>query len=428
MRIAYLSTDFGVPVHGTKGASIHVREMVRALAASGHEVTIFSPALEPGGAPADLGGAACVEVPPDPTHTAALADLGRAEERAGLSSPLRQELRNLLYSGPFAQRVLEHLQGGPVDLVYERYSLFGHAGGAIARAVGVPHLLEVNAPLAEERRRSRGLCLEALARSSERRVWASADALIVVSRALRDLALEAGVPPERVHVMPNGVDPDRFEDPARLERLPIEARRRLKGAAVIGFLGSLKPWHGVEALIEAFASIHRRRPATHLLIVGDGPLRETLECQVDRLGVSGAVTFSGAIAYDDVPAWLAPMDVTAAPYRDQEGFYFSPIKVFEYLAAGRAVVAGAAGQNAELLRHEETALLVPPGDAVRLESAIERLIEDPALRERLARNGREWVRRERTWAGNAARVTALGDDLRRNRVRTTGASGKALLP
>ena len=118
----------------------------------------------------------------------------------------------------------------------------------------------------------------------------------------------------------------------------------------------------------------------------------------------------------------------SAPYEAMEGFYFSPIKVFEYLAAGRAVVAGAAGQNAELLRHEETALLVPPGDAVRLESAIERLIEDPALRERLARNGREWVRRERTWAGNAARVTALGDDLRRNRVRTTGASGKALLP
>jgi glycosyltransferase involved in cell wall biosynthesis len=430
MRIAYLSADFGVPIPGQKGAAIHVREMVRAFRTAGHDVTVYSPAVDAealaalegsisangGGAERGwLHGAGAVRVAPDPRHVAMLDELARVEERFEMKTRLRQELRNLFYASTLLESLRMALAREPVDFVYERYALFSHAGARLAHTLGVPHLLEVNAPLADEQERTRGLVLGQVARDSEGAILRGADALLVVSSALERFAIARGVDAARVHVVPNGVDPAMFAD-----ALPAEGARARGDEIVIGFSGSLKPWHGVETLLEAFARLHRTHPATRLLLVGDGPRREALEAQAHELGIADAVRFAGVVPYDEVPRWLAAMDVAVAPYTPHEDFYFSPIKIFEYLAAGRAVVAAAIGQVNELLVHDRLALLYPPGDVDALAATLARAIDDAPLRKALGERGAEWVRRERTWAANAERVVAIA----RERIEARGAGGR----
>lgn len=162
-----------------------------------------------------------------------------------------------------------------------------------------------------------------------------------------------------------------------------------------GFVGSLKPWHGVDLLIEAFRGVLSADEKAKLLIVGTGPTEEALRQQAAKLG--GAVVFAGGVEHNDVPSYLSAMDVTVAPFRDIEGFYFSPIKVFEYMAAGRCVVASRLGQIEEVVQDGQRGLLCKPDDAEALSEALLTALRDPALRTRLASVAREYVERHHTW-------------------------------
>ena len=433
MKLAYVCADFGVPVFGHKGASVHVREMVTAFAECGHDVRVFAPTLDEGpsaGAQGERfrsqldhepGGIEILEVTPDPRHVALQDELKQIELLLGRPTRLRQELRNLLYNHPLRARLGRALLGEPADFIYERYTLFGLAGIDTARTHGVPHVLEVNAPLAEEQERMRGLELKEMARATERRIWNTTDAVIVVSQRLAETVASCGVPAARIHVLPNAVDPRRFSPGAAADTVPMAVRERVRGRCVIGFVGSLKPWHGVETLFEAFARLLLRRFAVHLIIVGDGPGRESLERLASERGLAEDVTFAGAIAHADIPAWLSIMDVATAPYAPQPDFYFSPLKLFEYMAAGVPVVAGRIGQLDELLQHERNALLHAPGDATALTFELERLVRDPILRRRIGLAGREGMSEERTWRGHARRIEALVRSISADKPRPTSA-------
>jgi glycosyltransferase involved in cell wall biosynthesis len=421
VNIAYVCADFGVAVFGHKGASVHVREMVGAFSECGHDVQVLVPTLdEPGGPEAVAatqrarfesrlgpGRVQIDHVHQENRHREWLDELRHTEAMIGRPTRLRQELRNLLYNPTLRARLEHAFLSGPVDFVYERYALFGLAGIDTARLHGVPHVLEVNAPLADEQERMRGLELKTLARSTEQRIWSSTDAVVVVSRRLGDAVAACGVPPSRIHVLPNAVDPRRFAPGADDSSVPAGVRERVRGRCVVGFVGSLKAWHGVETLFAALALLLERRDAVHLIVVGDGPVRETLEGMARERGLSPHVTFAGAVAHADIPAWLSLMDIATAPYTPHPDFYFSPLKLFEYMAAGVPVVAGRIGQLDELLEHDRNALLVPPGDAAALAAALERLVRDPALRRRIADAGREAIGEERTWRGHARRVEAI---------------------
>jgi glycosyltransferase involved in cell wall biosynthesis len=415
VNIAYVCADFGVAVFGHKGASVHVREMVGAFSELGHDVQVhaggeaavtaaqrarFESRLGP-------GKVEFVHVTQEGRHAEWLDELRHAEAMIGRPTRLRQELRNLLYNPTLRDRLDRTLVAGPVDFVYERYALFGLAGVDTARLHGVPHVLEVNAPLADEQERMRGLELKTLAHATEQRIWSSTDAVIVVSSKLGEAVAACGVPPSRIHVLPNAVDPRCFTPDAGAAGVPADVRERVRGRCVVGFVGSLKAWHGVETLFAALALLLERRDAVHLVVVGDGPVRETLEGLARERGLEAYVTFAGAVAHADIPAWLALMDIATAPYTPHPDFYFSPLKLFEYMAAGVPVVAGRIGQLDELLEHDRNALLVPPGDAAALAAALDRLVRDPALRRRIAAAGREAITEERTWQGHARRVEAI---------------------
>jgi glycosyltransferase involved in cell wall biosynthesis len=407
MRILYVSSDFGVPVYGHKGASIHLRSMARAFAALGHEVHVVSPAVDPvGNLDFTIPASAPVTLA---AHEASLAALRQLDQKlgpleSGHGARVAQEVRNLLYNQELA-RSADRLRELAPDFVYERYALFGFGGLELARALAVPHLLEVNAPLCLEHERARGLHLGDLARAFERRAWCETGAMLAVSEPLRARALELGAVPGRVHVVPNGVDAARFAVPAAAGAA-CRAELGLGAGPVLGFVGSLKAWHGTDVLLRAFALLRARLPQAQLLLVGDGPTAEALRRDAVTLGVHAAVHFTGAVEHARIPVLLAAMDVAVAPYLPAEDFYFSPIKVYEYMAAGRPVVASRLGEMSALAA-AGLLLAVEPGDAGALAVALERLLEAPHAAARLAEFARDWVGRERTWEANARRAVAL---------------------
>ncbi len=382
MRIAYLCADPGIPVFGRKGASIHVQEVIRALQRLGAQVELF--ATRSGGeAPAELENVPLHQLPPVPKGELA------ARERAALAA--NEGLRTVLQ------------QAGHFDLIYERYSLWSFAGMAYARATNTPGILEVNAPLIEEQAEHRGLVDRAGAEQVAERVFGAATALLAVSDGVAGYLAGYPAAQGRVQVVPNGVNPHRF--PPGLS----PARPSPPDEFTIGFLGSLKPWHGLGTLLEAFAALHRHDPSTRLLIVGDGPQRADLQAELTARNLAKVAYFSGAVAPDEVPAWLASMDVAVAPYPHLPHFYFSPLKIYEYMAAGLSVVASRIGQIANLIENNVTGLLCPPGSSAALAGALRLLRADPDLRYHLGQAARTTVLRDYTWETVAGRIlTAAG--------------------
>ena len=403
MRIAYICADFGIPILGYKGASVHVRELVSALTTDGHEVQVFSP---------NPGTGNSLVAPLHPVSPDRLPETLRRVVRRSLpgAQSLDKEVRELVFNVTLFRSLRKEWQRWHPDAIYERYTVFNLAGAALARRIGVPHLLEVNAPLRLERARTKGLRLDSIAGLIERRLFRSADGVLTVTAALRRYVLGRGGRAERTLVVPNGVDVDRFSA-GRNNRQTMRARWGLRDDEfVIGFAGSLKSWHGTETLIDAFGLLHRSEPDLHLLIVGEGPMDESLRARAGELGLAGSITFTGKVAHSDMPRVLAAMDAGVAPYLDAPDFYFSPLKIYEYMAAGLPVVASDAGDIATLVREGETGLLSTPGDPVSLSTALRRLVESPSLRRALSTAASAEAARH-TWLDNARLVANLADSL-----------------
>ncbi|MFQ5565298.1 MAG: glycosyltransferase family 4 protein [Paracoccaceae bacterium] len=393
--MVYVNADCGIPVFGDKGAAVHVREMVRALRGIGCDTRLLAARLGPGD-PGDLAGIA--ELVEAPARAASTGDMaGReAKEHSYLAAALAIEAR-----------LARHHRERSFDMIYERYSLWSAAGVRTGAKLGVPTVVEVNAPLVEEQATYRNLVLGETARALEREVFSTADALMIVSEGLRAYVVGRGARPDRVHVLGNAVDLTRF-NPAVTPAAP-----GLDPAAfVVGFTGSLKRWHGIDILLEAFRQVRRQAPDAHLLIVGDGPKRGWAEGFAQGAQLDDAITMTGWIDHAALPGLIARMDVATAPYPPSQNSYFSPLKLYEYLAVGRPIVASAIGQTAEVIADGVNGILAPPGDADALAGALLALRAD---RDRAARLGRaaavEGARH--SWTRNARAVTDLAARLGR---------------
>lgn len=380
MRILYSHR-----IQSRDGQSVHVEELVAAFREAGHEVLVVGPGLYE---KASFGG-----------ESRAVALIRGALPRSV------GELAELAYNAPAYRRLARAADAFRPDIVYERYNLFYTAGAMLARRRRLPFLVEVNSPLADERGRFGGLRLERLARAMERFVWRSADRVLVVTQALADIVAAQGAPRERIRVVPNGIVPNRFAN--------LPARPDAPDEVVLGFIGFVRDWHGLDAVIDALAA-QGSGPRVALTVVGDGPARADLERQAASLGLSDRVRFTGLAERDAVPALVAGFDIALQP---RVVSYASPLKIFEYMAAGRAIVAPDQPNIREILADGETALLFDPAEKGAMWGAIRRLIDDAALRRRLGEAARaEIARRDHSWEGNARRIIAwAGEDLTRRR-------------
>ncbi len=383
MRVAYLLPDPGIPVGGVKGASVHVQEVCRALQAKDCDVLLIA-ARAAGEPPA---GVKLVLLDPGAYARGPEGEPGRI--RAAEAFMLRAE--------PL-------VRGFRPDVIYERLSLFAGDGGTLAARLGVPRLVEVNAPVAAEHARHFGLTLRSMAETLECAALAGAVAM-AVSPPLAAWALARGA--SRAVVVPNGADVERF-DPAkrRASAASLRASLGFERAEVVGFAGSLKPWHGVEVLLDAARHLAVGRPSLRVLIVGDGPRRAALEAKAAGV-LAGKVHFTGAVPSTVVPAYVGAFDIATAPYLPDAGedFYFSPLKVVEAMAAARPIVASRFPSVTEMLGG--TGVLVEPGDSVALSAALRELLDDRKVARELGEAARRRACSGFTWSAVADRILAM---------------------
>ena len=238
---------------------------------------------------------------------------------------------------------------------------------------------------------------------AETRAMRQADHVITIAEAMRSEIIERGVAPDRITVIPNGVDAELFrprpKDPA------LVARYDLDGAFTFGYVSNLDhPRENQELLIEATALLLRRNRRVRCLIVGDGRRREELEAIARRARVGGAVIFTGRVPHDRAPDYYALLDAFVVPRRDERAARMvTPLKPYEALAMGRPLVVADLPALHEIAEPEERGLVFPAGEAAALAATLERLMDDPALGQRLGQAGRAWVAKERTWAANGPR-------------------------
>lgn len=401
MKIAYITADFGIPVHGNKGASIHVRELSQALVDEGHDVRVFTPRAG-GEAPVDYN----VPVHEFGPERADKRTISTLQDDPAASDLVAREVRGLLYATSLRHRLQELFATWKPDAIYERYSLLATSGIEIAHDLGIPHILEVNAPLSKEAAEHRGVAFHHMIESVERRILNASSHVVAVSEPIRQWACSLGVLPESVTTMSNGVNIERFITSASVGESSIVPSDR----PVVGFVGTLKAWHGTPMLVRALGYIARVRgkaQAPRLLIVGDGPQREMLGQLAAEEGIEDLTIFSGSVPHGEIPDWISRMDIAVAPYDDLQNFYFSPLKVYEYMAAAKAIVASNIGQITDCITHGSDGLLYQPGNVSSLADQIMHLLDDEALRVSLGKNARVTARDNHSWAKNAHAVTGL---------------------
>lgn len=381
MRIAYVCSDPGIPVFGSKGASVHAQAVLQVLANQGHELHLLTP--RPGG-----DAHVPLVVHPLPAITGSTAERERSAQRSDAA-------------------VAEALSAIEPDLVYERYSLWGATATRWADAHAVPSVLEVNAPLVEEQASYRHLVDRPWAEAVARHALSLATTVICVSDGVADWARTVSLRPERVQTLPNGVDTERIRPASR----PVAPATG--SDFVVGFVGTLKPWHGLETLVEALALLDRTEQqrtgdrSWRLLVVGDGPLREPVARRAAELDLTAQVELTGAVRPDAVSAQLQRMDAGCAPYPAQSRFYFSPLKVYEYLAAGLPVVASAVGQVPAALDHGRLGRLVAAGDAAALAAGLAAVRADHPGRTALRSQTRRAALERHTWTAVVERALGL---------------------
>ena len=380
-------------IRSKDGQFVHLEELVGALRDLGHEVLVVGPNA--------VG------------HAKFGADAGLvAWLKRGLPRAL-YELAEWAYGFHAYRRLARAIESFRPDALYERYNLFSTAGVKARGRFGLPMLLEINAPIYAERKKFDGIALDRLAHASEREAWRGADMLLPVTGALARIVRETVGPTRRLEVIPNGINLAHFAGP--FDTSAVRARWKLDGRTVLGFTGFVRDWHGLDRVIDAIAKDGPEHPRM-LFVVGEGPARAALEARAASLGIANRVVFTGIVDRDEIPVYVSTFDIALQP---AVVAYASPLKLFEYLALGRAIVAPDQPNIREVLEDGVNALLFDVGDPNGLTDAIHRLTVDDALRERVARGARETIaRRGLTWAANASRVVKLFEEI----VRARGAT------
>lgn len=374
--------------HRTQGhgvESVHLLGIANALRRAGAEVVILSPP----GVVLGKGGEA-------PVKRGGVGGLWHV-----LASRLPEtlfELMEIAYNLPALGRLRAALAEAPTRFLYERYAYFNVAGAIAARLARVPLVLEVNYTTRTALYRRRSRLLMPFARLAERFVFRRAAVISTVTGELARQVIAAGVDPSRVVVTPNAADPERFRP--EISAAAVRERYGLNAASVIGFTGMFVPWHGVDLLIDAFPRILRDAPEAVLFLIGDGPARPGLEERARALGLADRVIFTGWVPHDSLPEHLAAFDVAVQPNANE---YASPVKIYEYMAMGKPVVAPRLGPLEEGIA-DGAGILFPPKDQNAMADAIVQLLSDQDRRHKMGAAAREHILAHHTWDRNVSRM------------------------
>lgn len=364
------------------GQSTHITEMINGLRQEGHSVIECSPQIEGNG---ESGGSA--------------GWVGRLKV---LLPRQVYELAEFAYSWVAYQRLATAIKHDRPDGIYERYNLYLMAGIWAKKRFGLPLILEVNAPMAVERRQYGGLSWPRLADWAELYVWKRADVILPVTQVLADYMVTKGIDPARIRVISNAINLDHYTNLPSVEQ--AKARFGLTGRLVVGFTGFVREWDRLDRIM-VWVAQRAAQHNVHLLVIGDGPARAEIEACAAKLGVRDRLTFTGVVAREQVPALSMAFDIALQTALVP---YASPLCLFEYLALGKAIVAPDQPNHYEILTSGVDALLYDPVDPAGIEKALDALCNDEKMRTHIAVAAADVIaRKQLTWRQHASKVAAL---------------------
>ncbi len=313
-------------------------------------------------------------------------------------SYLLHEPKEVLLNLPNLKRVRSEILHHRPDVVLLRSDFFAFTPLLVSRGLGLPAVLEVNSPSSESRIYfDQYLHVPLVTSWIEKWKLRAADQITTVSSVLRDHFVDLhDVAVDKFSVVPNGADLDRFKPQTSPDP---EIASRISGGPIVGFVGSFEKWHGPELLREMVLRVAKARPESRFLLVGDGPGRKEVEEQLHSL--ASRVHFTGRVPHERIPGITALIDVAVMP---ESNFYGSPLKVIEWMAAGRAIVAPDYGPLCEVIESGKEGLLFRRGQAEDLAAAVIKLVDDPGLRQQLGRSAHRRAQESLSWSHNAARV------------------------
>ena len=387
MRILYHHRTRG---QGAEG--VHIREIVKALEKQGHEVLVISP---PGVNPLAVANHVM------PKKISKLWDwISEHFPQIGF------EILEICYNLVGYFKISRALKNFDVELIYERYAFFNWIGTFIAKRKDIPIIIEVNEVSGLKRVRKQ--TLKSLATAIEKMILKAADAIIVVSPFLRRYIERKGINPDKIYIIPNAVNLKNFHPEA--DGKEIKSKLDTADKVVLGFVGKLLPWNNLEFLIDVFRDISEEVPNVHLLLVGDGQMRKPLEDMVKRYGLEEKVSFVGQVNHINVPNFISVMDICIIPESNQ---YRSPIKLFEYMAMAKPVVAPHLEPIESVITNGENGVLFELRNKDSLKEALIGLIRDHKKRKEIGDKAWRTVVERYTWENNARQITEIYSLLRR---------------
>ena len=439
MKVGYIRSAFWPPLmSGLTGSSIHVQEFVSAMRKKNIDVLIICANKGQSGYRMQDAGCKTFEIQPDsifriaqrfyrilgkkkfnhkdtkeqehksPKKTAVFcaSQISCFRDRASkfnlIIGNFLRECDTLLYNFKLFWRAKKIIAYEHPDLLYERYELFNYSGVKLARWHGIPIILEVNALL---KNYGGKVYLESIARFIEKWVFKKSDAITAVSNILKEDILSYGIPEEKVWFLPNGVALDKF-NPGVSDNW-VREKYGLQNKIIIGFVGALESWYNFDILIDAMGDIVEKTSSIHLLIVGDGFYRESLEKQIESHKLKNYITLTGRVPHNMVPEYINAIDI-AIFLCVRTYTYCSPMKIFEYMAMGKAITALNVGQVSEIIKHGENGMLVEQGNKKQLVEMLLSLATNLELRTNLGKKARKTIEDNNyTWEKNVDKVCEI---------------------
>jgi len=370
------------------GQYVHIEEIIKSLKKLGHEILLVAPSA---GENQDFGG------------------------DGGIVAKLKAKLPKWLYEivefsysfYAFAKLAKTILKEKPA-FIYERYNLFNPAGVWAKKIFKVKLILEVNAPLFEERSKYDGISLNKLAKWSQKYTWNNADKVLPVTHVLAKNIISYGVEDAKIEVIANGINKAEFIDAKHESPLKVDISNKV----VIGFVGFCREWHGLDKIVDMLTLPENEN--LFFLIVGDGPVISDIKEQAKKLKVEERIHITGLVNRSEMPKWLVPIDIALQPAVVD---YASPLKMLEYMATGKAIVAPAQGNIKELLTDSENALLFEKDNNEAFIKCIQELANNKELRTKLAEHAFQSIHdNSLTWDSNAETILEISQSLIKNKV------------
>ncbi len=367
------------------GQYVHIEEIINAFTELGHEVVVVSPKIASVGS---FGGES--------------AFVRRLKQ---LMPGAVYEYLEFLYNIVDYINLVKTIKKVKPDFIYERYNLFFVSGIWARKKFGIPLLLEINAPLFEERNKFSGLSNKKLARWVQGYTWNNSDYVFCVTQVLANMVKEYGVEEKKILITPNGVNIENFTLQHDIPH--YKAKLGLKDKKVLGFVGFVREWHGLERVVELLTKFDA--DDLHFLIVGDGPACNFIMDKAKQNNVEKKLTITGIVDRENIKDYIAAFDIALQPSVVD---YASPLKLFEYMILGKAIVAPKQDNITEVVTDEYNALLFEATDSNAFNASIEKLLNDSVLAERIGENAKKSIiDQDLEWLKNAEKIIKVANNL-----------------